>query len=259
MHPEERQAQILYTGRSHWVLISNYHGEAENIVYVYDSYEQPTPDFLLQKIAAVFRFSDVSKFRVVWPMVDQQKNNKDCGIFAIAFLVALCNQSDPTGWKLDSSKVISYMIVRIIPFYYMMTSIIFTTSVPFQRLRDHVIRCYESGTFSLTDPFPTRPGTSSLQPSLFPVKLSKLVRHTFRMMKRNLILRERSISVVCFCRMPPGRGRNDRTVICQSILCVTKKFHERCVACADESYRECNFKRWTCARCRLSSDVQTLT
>ncbi|GAU94082.1 hypothetical protein RvY_05916 [Ramazzottius varieornatus] len=220
VRPDKRQAQILYTGRSHWVLISNYHDQAENVVYVYDSFEQPTPEFLLEKIAAVFRFSDVSKFRVIWPMVDQQKNNKDCGIFAIAFLVALCQQNDPTGLKLESSEV----------------------------LREHVIRCYESGTFSSADPFPTRLRT--LQPTFFPMKVSKLVRHGFRIAKRNLILRERAVSVICFCRMPPGKARNDRTVICQSIPCMTKRFHERCIVCIDDTYRECDFKRWTCAPCR---------
>lgn len=46
-------------------------------------------------------------------MVDQQKNNKDCGIFAIAFLVALCHQKDPTGLKLESSEVSSMGICGV--------------------------------------------------------------------------------------------------------------------------------------------------
>ena len=54
--PRGRQVQILYTGSLHWVLVTNYHEYERELVYVYDSLEEPVTDLLIAKIAAVFRY-----------------------------------------------------------------------------------------------------------------------------------------------------------------------------------------------------------
>ncbi|OQV24516.1 hypothetical protein BV898_01578 [Hypsibius exemplaris] len=219
--PRGRQVQILYTGSLHWVLATNYHEYERELVYVYDSLEEPVTELLVAKIAAVFRFAN-PKFRIVWPVVDQQKNNKDCGIFAIAFLVALCHKFDPSSLSFDSSM----------------------------KLRKHLVRCFEAGSFSLTDLFPTRANPADVQRSL-PGKLFNMVSQSVAQARRRIVLRDRSVHVICRCRMPVGKGAKDKTVICSNLLCTVRLYHESCVVIFDrEFYAKIQRKYYTCPPCR---------
>ncbi|XP_055332950.1 uncharacterized protein LOC129584687 [Paramacrobiotus metropolitanus] len=219
--PERRQAQILYTGSLHWVLVSNYHQFEEELVYVYDSRDEPAPDFLINKVAAVYRFKS-PKFRMSWPLVDQQRNNKDCGIYASAFLVALCNKTDPATVLLDDSK----------------------------KLREHLVRCCEEGAFAVDDLFPTRSASTNKDWSAFSMS-AHLLWQRFKKVRHRVALPDREIRIICECRMPPGKGRKDRNVMCQESKCDIKRFHESCIYNFDrEFYERIERKHWVCPTCR---------
>jgi len=158
--------------------------------------------------------------------VDQQKNNKDCGIFAIAFLVALCHRFDPSCLRFDTSM----------------------------KLREHLVHCYEEGSFSLTDLFPTRSAEADHEELSLPGKLFSFVSQSVSHARRRVVLRDRKIDIICRCRLPIGNGRKDRTVICSNLFCATRLYHESCIRVFDSQfYCEANWRNWICPSCRDNS------
>ena len=84
-----RQVQAVYINGNHWILASNLHDGPENHVLLYDSLSL-TPDAAVRhQIAAVFRFSTES-FVMEWPKVVPQDDGSKCGVYIIAYALALC-------------------------------------------------------------------------------------------------------------------------------------------------------------------------
>ena len=78
----EEGVQILHSG-NHWLTIST--------VRVYDSLHQTLPHSIKMQDAALLNTKD-EKIVVHYANVQQQKNFSDCGLFAIAFAMSICNE-----------------------------------------------------------------------------------------------------------------------------------------------------------------------
>lgn len=90
---EEEYIQILFSGNNeygHWICI--YYNEM--IIHVYDSNNQ----FPLQDHHKIFLnrlFPDIKNLRIVYEKVQYQMNSFDCGIYAIAFVIAILHNICP--------------------------------------------------------------------------------------------------------------------------------------------------------------------
>ena len=85
---DTRQLQILHIP-NHWIVVSNIHSGPANLVHAVDSHTQKPDDDFGHSVAAVFRFQQ-EHFSVEWPKVMQQKDGSSCGVYAIAFAMAIC-------------------------------------------------------------------------------------------------------------------------------------------------------------------------
>jgi len=89
--PEGKFVQILLVG-CHWVTVSNI-GCDDNCLLVYDSMYRKTPKMYRNKfLAQVAWLCHVPGpvLQLLWPDIQTQKGNHDCGLFAIANAFALC-------------------------------------------------------------------------------------------------------------------------------------------------------------------------
>lgn len=105
---------------NHWVCVAS-DGDQEEIKLL-DSLNLKISRSLLLQIAAMFKPADitVSKLYVNRLPVQQQTGTLDCGLFAIAFAVELCNGEDP-------SKMVFIQ----------------------EKMRDHLLTCLEKRKFDL--------------------------------------------------------------------------------------------------------------
>ena len=92
--------QVILIGRNHWVTITNI-GCESNKVKVYDSLYYlyaKLPESDRQKfhtsLASLLNTS-LANMVIEWPSMVQQKGCSDCGLFALAVAVSLCNDDDP--------------------------------------------------------------------------------------------------------------------------------------------------------------------
>ena len=107
---KENFIQILNVNASHWVCISN-KGLPPGIVVVFDSMPSYTKDSTcLQKQVSVILHT-MQKFFVI-QHVDVQRQNgaSDCGLFALAFAVALCNGQYPHEYKYNQDRMRHHLI-----------------------------------------------------------------------------------------------------------------------------------------------------
>ena len=79
-------AQIHHNGKFHWVVSASLNGH----IYVFDSLSTGNLSPSLQiQIASLYR-TEVRSLPVQIPPIQQQSNNVDCGLHAIANLVEFC-------------------------------------------------------------------------------------------------------------------------------------------------------------------------
>ena len=109
----DASVQILQSGGNHWITISTV-GTKHPTVKVFDSLYNELPWETKLQIAALLQtkestitleFANVQVktvtihiqllFMVVFPSPQKQRNGADCGVFAIAFAVAICNGQNP--------------------------------------------------------------------------------------------------------------------------------------------------------------------
>ena len=88
-----RQVQPLHLNGNHWILASNLHDGPENHVMLYDSLST-TPDRAVKhQVAAVFRFS-ADSLVMDWPKIIHQDDGTKCGVYMIAYTLALCQKRE---------------------------------------------------------------------------------------------------------------------------------------------------------------------
>lgn len=92
-------------------------------VRIYDSYYLQPTYHTLKQIASIVK-SQYSQIHILLEKVQCQKNQVDCGIYAVAFLTDLCHRLDPSAFEYASSR----------------------------ELRKHLVQCFEQGRMS---PFPS--------------------------------------------------------------------------------------------------------
>ena len=105
---KEDFVQVINMGRNHWVTVTNI-GCESNRIKVYDSLNYlyaKLPESDRQKfhtsLAALLNTS-LADMVIEWPSMVQQKGCSDCGLFALAVIVSLCNGDDPGLQVYDQS------------------------------------------------------------------------------------------------------------------------------------------------------------
>ena len=82
--------QILHSGGNHWVTVSTV-GTQCSTVRVFDSLHNSLPDSAKEQIAYLLSTKE-TKITLQYTNVQKQPNDCDCGLFAIAFAMAICNE-----------------------------------------------------------------------------------------------------------------------------------------------------------------------
>lgn len=100
--------QIQHNGHNHWVTITNLRCDPGHIK-VYDSfYRNPTSRTRID-ISCLVSWTDV-QFFLDLPRYQKQRCKGDCGLFAIAAMVALAYGSDPSDEVLDWSRMRRHLV-----------------------------------------------------------------------------------------------------------------------------------------------------
>ena len=100
--------QILHNGKNHWLTISTI-GLPASTVNVYDSLYQSLSQCTIDQICAVM-FSTNDAVHVRFIDVEQQTNNSDCGVYAIAYATSLCSSEDISCIQYCVSKMRSHLV-----------------------------------------------------------------------------------------------------------------------------------------------------
>ena len=95
-------AQILYTGRHHWILVSNIGCFCSKEVKLYDSLFRGRMPVCVKKQIASLIHEEGGSFATTLPRVQRQNNHDDCGVFANTFLVSLLHGLNPSDLTFDS-------------------------------------------------------------------------------------------------------------------------------------------------------------
>ena len=110
--PQGKFVQILLVG-CHWVTVSNIESCLDGEVKVYDSVYTKTPKSYRRKFVAQLGWllhTSVSEITMLWPDVKHQTGNKDCGLFAIANALALCEGVSPEVCNWDQGKMGKHLV-----------------------------------------------------------------------------------------------------------------------------------------------------
>lgn len=113
-----RFVQILHDGKCHWYTVSNLRSNNDQQVYSYDSFYKDSTylknNMLITSLRKLMRPSgDVDEKRLsidcVIESVHKQSDEMMCGLFAIAFAVDLCLNTDPKQQVYDESQMRSHL------------------------------------------------------------------------------------------------------------------------------------------------------
>ena len=96
--------QIFHSHSCHWITASTI-GCQPDTINIYDSLFKDIDDVTKNKSNTVFGSS--IKFQL--PQVQMQKERTECGLFVIAFAVALAFGDNPVTCKFDQSKMRSHL------------------------------------------------------------------------------------------------------------------------------------------------------
>ena len=80
--------QILHDGHGHWLTISTIGATRDADVFVYDSLFNSVTPIVKQQIAAIL-FTEQNTIDLKVMDVQMQSGSANCGLFAIAFAIAL--------------------------------------------------------------------------------------------------------------------------------------------------------------------------
>ena len=97
--------QVLHTGGLHWVTVSTIGCKGNNKVNLYDSLYHGISPQTEEQIVSLLFVDNAEHIEVSIPPVVQQTNGTDCGVYAIAFATALCNNLDPTSLKFNRRAI----------------------------------------------------------------------------------------------------------------------------------------------------------
>lgn len=95
--------QIVHVGGNHWVCASNALS-SPGVCDVYDSMPASHSSTLTRQVAAIMK-SPEPAFTMRYINVQMQNGANDCGLFAVAFAVALCSGKDPHICSYDQSQM----------------------------------------------------------------------------------------------------------------------------------------------------------
>lgn len=105
----KNRVQIIYCrNRKHWVAASTINSEY-NTVKVYDSLFRYLDPDSLQTIENVFQFDDIIP-EVKMMQCRKQQGGKDCGIYAIAFIVALAMGVNPSRQNFNQDMMRPHLV-----------------------------------------------------------------------------------------------------------------------------------------------------
>ena len=99
----------IINAERHWVCASNIFCP-QGVVDVYDSSPCPSDNRTLRKQLAIILNDPSHSFRRKYPWVQSQIGDSDCGLFAIAFAIALCNRDDPSHLTFDQVKMRPHLV-----------------------------------------------------------------------------------------------------------------------------------------------------
>lgn len=123
---ERCAVQIHHTRGNHWVVSAAINGT----VYVYDSLYSTLTDDLrkqLRDIYGPYLTNEFAQLNVIIPRVQNQYGSADCGLFAIATALELCQGRNPAAVMFDQD-----------------------------RMRQHLRHCFEQGTLTNFPQWPLR-------------------------------------------------------------------------------------------------------
>ena len=102
--------QIVYI-ENHWVCVSNIFCP-RGVVYVYDSSGRLSKNqiWILCMQLAIILNVPIQEVEKQHPDVQSQNGDSDCGLFAIAFAIALCNRDDPSKLSFDQHKMRPHLV-----------------------------------------------------------------------------------------------------------------------------------------------------
>ena len=99
--------QVVHVSGNHWVCISNKFS-APGVCDVYDSMSLSPSPTLNRQVAAVMKWHEPS-FTMRFINVQIQSGASDCGLFALAFAVALCEGKDPHNCLFDQTQMRNHL------------------------------------------------------------------------------------------------------------------------------------------------------
>lgn len=109
--PSGKYIQVGMVGDNHFFCFSNVMAGADSdVTFVYDSLFWRLPNVVLDKIAHYHSRCSLDKVTIAYPRVKlQEPGSGACGLFSIAYAVALCFDIDPTTISFDASVLRDYV------------------------------------------------------------------------------------------------------------------------------------------------------
>ena len=103
--------QVLHLSGNHWVAATNI-GYESNKFKVYDSLYRELSnehkEHLYTSLAAMLQTSERNVI-IEWPSMVQQSGTADCGMYALAVAISLCNCDDPTTQAYDQRVMTAHL------------------------------------------------------------------------------------------------------------------------------------------------------
>ena len=103
--------QVMNLGGCHWVAVSNV-GRDEDVINWMDSLHGLPTSTAKREVADILH-SPLPVITVQCLNVQKQRGGSDCGLFALAFITAVCHGDDPTSLYFDQENMRSHLITSI--------------------------------------------------------------------------------------------------------------------------------------------------